>query len=299
MRRLLSVLWDPHQRLWNDTLVGIITRALPVKLLWWPVVLAIVFLDTVFLWIRALVRRAKKVGIGSLFTMTKAPRGTPILYFDLGTHKEAEELTLMANSILPQRCDNYVAFGFEASVEFFEHVWQKFGVIDNVNLVNAGLCKTVPSDGKIKLYKDSGGDGVGSSMYRDALGEYEEVQALRFSDWVRSNNLDLKKSVCLLRMNIEGSEVDVIEDLVDSGLAEHVDGYFGMWDDMSKIDRIRDDEFRALLARHRIDPFTFNQRDLKSAFRLAPVKYDIGTAIQAGVKRLAHMEMKTIDAGTS
>jgi len=279
-------------------LVSIITRALPFKILRWPVILAVVFLDTLFLWVRALARRVKKVGIGSLFTKTRAPKGTSILYFDLGTHKRAEELSLIVNTILPRFCDQFEAFGFEASVEFFKQSRQRLGEKDNVKLVNAALCKKLPSDGKIKLYKDSG-DGVGSSVYRDTFGEYEEVQALRFSDWVRSNNIDLETSVCLLRMNIEGSEVDVIEDLVESGLAEYIDGYFGMWDDMSKIDEDRDDEFRTLLRKNRIHPFTFNQRDLKSAFRLSPIKYDIGTAIQAGVNRTARLQMKTIDTGIS
>ena len=36
-------------------------------------------------------------------------------------------------------------------------------------------------------------------------------------------------------------------DLVNSGLAGYIDGYYGMWDDISKIDKQRDDAFRAFL----------------------------------------------------
>ena len=91
-------------------------------------------------------------------------------------------------------------------------------------------------------------------------------------------------------MNIEGSEVDVIQDLVESGLAKHIDGYFGMWDDMSKINQKKDDEFRLFLRNHHIHPFTFNERDFMAPLRVKAIRYDIATAIRAGGNRLASSE---------
>jgi hypothetical protein len=88
-------------------------------------------------------------------------------------------------------------------------------------------------------------------------------------------------------MNIEGAEVDVISDLVESGLAKYIDGYFGMWDDMSKIDQTRDDEFRGFLTKNHIRPFTFNGRDFEApAFRMKAIRYDVVTAIRIGAKRI-------------
>jgi len=123
-------------------------------------------------------------------------------------------------------------------------------------------------------------------MYRHDLAEYEEVEAMRFSDWLRENDLDMDKRVCLLRMNIEGAEFDVISDLVDSGLAKHIDGYFGMWDDASRIDKRRDDEFCAFLARHHISSLTFNGRDLRFGFRMRCIEYDMNAALMAGLRRI-------------
>ena len=126
----------------------------------------------------------------------------------------------MIDTILPSLCDSYRAYGFEASKEFFDDAAQALRAKNNVNLINAALCMAVPEDGKNKLYKGPG-EGLGSSVYRNNFDDYEEVRALRFSDWVNSMNLHLGSNICLLRMNIEGSEVDVIKDIVANGLSEH------------------------------------------------------------------------------
>jgi len=109
---------------------------------------------------------------------------------------------------------------------------------------------------------------------------------MRFSDWLRDNRLTLRASICLLRMNIEGAEFDVIQDLVDHGLAGFIDGYYGMWDDTSKIDARRGEELRALLVANNIAPFTFNGRDLRVAARKKCIEYDDVTSIQAGLRRI-------------
>jgi hypothetical protein len=86
-------------------------------------------------------------------------------------------------------------------------------------------------------------------------------------------------------MNIEGAELDVIRDLVESGEAGVVDGWFGMWDYVAKIDPERDRVFRALLADAGISPFTFNGRDFLFRPRLACIEYDIHTSILGAMRR--------------
>jgi FkbM family methyltransferase len=216
----------------------------------------------------------------------------------LGIHKKAEELCLMVDRILPSLCDVYKVYGFEASTEYFDYAKQNLCAKDSIKLINAALCKTAPEGGKIKLYKQPG-KGLGSSVYKDAFDKYEEVPALRFSNWVENLGLELENNICLLRMNIEGSEFDVIADIVESGLADHIDGYFGMWDDLSKIDKKTDDEFRAFLKSNRIYPFTFNGRDLRFKSRVHCIQYDIGTAVQVAVKKLKCLEAKSVDGVTS
>lgn len=47
--------------------------------------------------------------------------------------------------------------------------------------------------------------------------------------------------------SMEGAEADVMEDLIAYDLLKYFDGFYGMWDDVSKIDQEKDRVFRGLL----------------------------------------------------
>jgi len=94
----------------------------------------------------------------------------------------------------------------------------------------------------------------------------------------------------ILRMNIEGAELFVVEDLIAAGMTKMIAGYYGMWDDLSKIDVRRDREFRRLLRMHSIATLTFNDRDSEVPLRLSAIRYDIVTSLIAGTR--AHVTGK-------
>ncbi|TFG24458.1 MAG: hypothetical protein EU529_04155 [Promethearchaeota archaeon] len=287
---LVWLLWHPHQGFWNWDLFRIIKKIFTLKLIYKLVCGMIILIDTIILFVRVLYRRVSKVGLlKTLFFTQTVPNGISILYFDLGTHKDAKELSLMVNKILPRICESYEAYGFEAIQEYFLQAQKKFVNKKNVTIIQAALCYVIPNNGKVKLYKGTG-DGLGSSIYRTDYIEYEEVEAIRFSDWLREKNFIFKNRICLLRMNIEGSEYDVIMDLVNNGFAKHIDGYYGMWDDLSKIDIQRYEEFRDFLAKNQIFPFTFNGRDFLFPLRLRCIEYDIRTSVQATLRKIKKFE---------
>ena len=272
-----TILWHPHQGLWNTRLLRTIRVWLPIAILRKAVVVAIVLLDTCLLFFRALARRTAAVGIKRLFVKPNIPSGIGIVYFDLGTHRSAEELELMIDVVLPKLGAAFTAYGFEASTESVKVVQSKFDMRNDVTVIHAALCYNVPPEGKVRLYKDDS-EGIGDSLYRKGA-DYIEVDAMRLSSWIQENGIDLQENLCLLRMNIEGAEYDVIRDLVESGQADRIDGYYGMWDDLSKIDPVRDSEFREYLAKHAINSFTFNKRDLKVPLRSNIIAYDIETSV--------------------
>src|SRR5438034_4671037 len=102
----------------------------------------------------------------------------------------------------------------------------------------------------------------------------------------REKDISLEDRICLLRMNIEGAEFDVLQDLVESGLATNVDGYYGMWVDVSKINVKRDAEFREFLSTNGISSMTFNGRDVRWRFRMKCIEYDMNTSVMVGSRRL-------------
>jgi FkbM family methyltransferase len=256
--------------------------------------------DTALLCARVLLRRTRRLGLGGLFRVRKAPPAVQVLYFDLGTHKQARELAFMVEVVLPRVASRIEAYGFEASPKFFEHAQKQFAGRTNVRLFNKAVVHRVPEGGKVTLYEPSG-EGLAASLYRTNYRGQEEVDAVRFTDWLRESGLDLRNSICMLRMNIEGSECDVIADLAERGLTGDFDGYYGLWDDMSKIDMNRDREFRRLLAARHIRPLTFNGRDMDVGLRRGCIAYDVRTSVEAALRRLerASSEQRASGRGAS
>ena len=278
------MLWHPHQRLWNGGLVGVIERTIPVEAINRPIRGVVMLIDTCFLFARAVARRLSLLGLRSIFAKARVRDGARVLYVDVGTHKDGAELALMTDAILPSMCHDFDAFGFEASEASFRQVTNKFLAKQGVSVFHKALCNATPPQGKIRLYHDARG-GLGDSLYRPS-DSYEEVEAVRLSDWLRERSIALEDRICLLRMNIEGAEYDVLQDLVENGLAPHIDGYYGLWDDISKTDIPRDTEFRAFLSRHHIRSFTFNGRDVRWGVRRKCIEYDLNTSVLAGLRKL-------------
>lgn len=241
--------------------------------------MAIVQLDTLILVVRAFARRVSLLGVSQLFARARGPDQFSVLYLDLGTPKQGAELKWMAERVLPRLAANFEAIGFEANNESYGFVSEHIPDSGSVRVIHAALCHILPEDGKVRLHKDTQG-GLGDSLYRETA-SYDEVEALRLSDFLREHDALSGRRIILLRMNIEGAEFDVIKDLVDSGLASRIDGYFGMWDDLSKIDLQRDEEFRAFLEENRIVTFPFNGRDMGSSARKACIAYHVHTQVLA------------------
>ncbi|HAC62796.1 MAG TPA: hypothetical protein DCF68_04495 [Cyanothece sp. UBA12306] len=285
----------PHQGLYNKNIRGKI-RGIFAKSTAEPIIKFIFYLDTLLLFIRVFFKRINLLGLGATIKLAvpdfsaknndKTSQKIKLLYFDLGTHKNADELYWMAHKILPSLGYQYQAYGFEAFPKFFEEAQKRFGEIGNVTFINKALCLSPPPNGKLKFYISPVGDGVGNSIYKDQFQNYEEVDAVKFSDWLRKEGINLEDSICLLRMNIEGAEFDVISDLIESELTQYIDGYFGSWDDVSKIDLQKDELFRSLLKANHIDKIPFHVGDIVSPFRCNAIKYHIITCVEYGRQKI-------------
>ncbi len=173
-------------------------------------------------------------------------------------------------------------FAFEASRASFLSAEAALADISNLRLHHLALVGPDHSGDSVRLYK-GGGDGRGSSLLVGRGDDYEVVAAQRLSEVLASEWL--RDAAVVLRMNIEGAEPLVIDDLVQSGAYTHIDGYYGMWDDLSKMDPSADDQFRHMLRSYRISPVTFNERDLAFRLRRRAIRVDIETAIRSGLRR--------------
>jgi hypothetical protein len=262
--------WHPHEKLWNWRLVNIVRRLLGRRAGTF-VINAIVAVDSVILAARVISRRARHS------RGTRHSRGAPsrsVLYLDCGLHKTGAQVRC-AHDWFAGSCDLRIV-GFEASGAHFRDAVSALADLPEVELHQVALVGPQHEGDTVALYR-SGTNGAADSLFAQRGREYDLVPADRLSNIVADYPLD--EMTVILRMNIEGAEQFVIDDLVEAGV--RIDGYYGMWDDLSKIDPQADDRFRARLHACGIAHLTFNDRDLRYRLRRWAIRYDMETTIRA------------------
>lgn len=289
----LGVFWHPYQRLWNRRLIGALHRRIRPRWLAAFAVRLVVGADTALLACRIFARRVRLLGVSALVARHRPPLPVRVVYLDLGTHAEPHELKF-AHALLQRQCRELTVFAFEANAESCRAAQEAVAGLDRVHILHRAVCAEVPDSGFVTLYSHAlpggrGPSGRSDSIYRpSAVGT--EVPAVRLSTWLRDQGQAGGDRVLLLRMNIEGAEFDVLRDLVDAALARSIDGYYGLWDDLSKFDAERDREFRRFTASHGIRSCTFNSRDLRWPWRRRLIAYDLRTSLHVGARRLRRVD---------
>ena len=199
-----------------------------------------------------------------------------INYFDLGTHEKAQELKWVSNKILSKLPNPYKIFAFEANPKTFNLAKNNISKIDNLEFKNLALVNKAPKSGLVKLYMSD--DGLGDSIHW-ASDLHIDVEAKKLSDVIKNEGIRLVESINIIRMNIEGSEYDVIEDLIETDLIKYFDGFYGMWDDVFKQDKGKYIKFQKILKEIDVYPFPFNGRDMRFPNRKRLIKRSLKNSI--------------------
>lgn len=179
---LYWVLWHPHQRLWNWTLFKIIRKVIFIKPLANFILKCIVKLDTFLLSIR-LKLNPKNVNLRGYSPQKQ------INYFDLGTHKFANELNWTNDNIFIELPNPKNIFAFEANPESYKIATNNVSSIKNLKFFNIALVNNKPESGHIRLYMS--GNGYSDSIYRAEFKSFVDVPAKRLSEVIDSLNIRL------------------------------------------------------------------------------------------------------------
>lgn len=248
------VLWHPHQRIWNSSLFFVLKSLVSNKRLVEKIKERVITLDTFILGLslKLMPRNVNRRGYSSQ---------KQINYFDFGTYLQAEELNWANQEVLSKLPNPKNIYAFEANPQSYRVAVNNVKSIAQLSFFNLALVNKVPESGLVRLYTSK--KGLGDSIYRAEKGSFVEVPAVRLSDFIREHNIPIHNSINIIRMNIEGCEFDVMKDLAENDLVKYFDGFYGMWDDVGKIDYEKDKEFRKLLKRLNVHPFPFNGRDMK------------------------------------
>lgn len=270
------VLWHPHQRLWNWRLEGMARRVGRPLGLARVLVAALIRVDSLVLLLGIVARRVVRHGPRQALRLVE-PSTRRVLYVDCGVHKRGKQLRFVADA-LGDRCD-LALVGVEASAEHHRDALAALADLEHLDLRQVALVGPDHDLAPVRLYRGDHG-GKADSLYVET-DRYETVPAARLSEILRRDYGEcLGDAAVLVRMNIEGSEPDVIDDLVRSGVHRHVDGWFGMWDDVSKQDPDRDRRFRRTLREAGIRSVTFNDRDLGTPWRRRAIRLALDDALR-------------------
>ena len=174
-------------------------------------------------------------------------------YFDLGLYRGVE-LGWMVNQILPSLgVDEFGVYGLEASAPYANNLAKLYAKNPHVSIDHVAI---TGKEEKIRLYHSPNmlGHSIYSTKNNVLQDRFEEVGGMRFSQWIKKNNIDLKSSFNIMKVNIEGAEWPLFKDLVENDLAKYFDIFCGAGHDVEKIGELQSviDEYYSLLRENNI-----------------------------------------------
>ena len=143
-----------------------------------------------------------------------------INYIDLGIHL-GQEIDLFLEQFKDEiDCDINI-FGVEANKQLFEAMENKYKNIKNIKLFNLAINE---KNGPVDFYI-ANNELLGSSVFsskRNVSNECYSVEGITFNDFIKNNVPDFENSYNIIKMNIEGGEIFVYEDIVKYDLFKNI-----------------------------------------------------------------------------
>jgi hypothetical protein len=215
----------------------------------------------------------------------KAPHR--VNYFDLGLHSGLELRYVVTQILTPaanKKLIDFQAYGFEAceaAVLFVKHQLQlkpnSKESYDSTTIIHKAISNT---QDKIKLYytdREKQPEGAGNSIFRtknNVTDKYEEVQGVIFSKWLKENVPNYDKHFNILKVNIEGAEWHLFNDMVDNDILQHFPVILGSGHDVDKVSELDSDKYWKLIKDNNINihRFTVGYHPEKNADILRLIK---------------------------
>jgi FkbM family methyltransferase len=159
-------------------------------------------------------------------------------YYDFGLFQGVETAWMIKNVFPALGIANYHIYGFEACKQYANRLKSDYYGNEHVTIINKAI---VDKPGPVKLYYAN--NNVGHSVFatkKNVSTVYEEVEGIKFSEWIKENVKDYKEAFNIIKVNIEGAEWYLFNDLVDSGVHEAIDIYCGQGHDVEKITELEE-----------------------------------------------------------
>ena len=145
-----------------------------------------------------------------------------INYIDIGIWKYPDEIEMIRSDIfnLFENIELKI-YGIEAYPKFAENAKNIYEGKKNIKISNIAISN---KKGIEKLYISS--NGIGNSIFKTKnnvdQNKYLEVNSDTLSNYIQENQIDLKNATCnILKVNIEGAELYLWEDLIKNNLHDY------------------------------------------------------------------------------
>ena len=198
--------------------------------------------------------------INILSSIRKKPR---VNYFDLGLHTGLELKYILTHILMPhKKVINFKTYGFEASKKFALRLEEQCHPRSELNttIIHKAISNT---EDKIKLYRvnlEMQPSEVGNSIFRtknNVTDEYEEAEGIIFSKWLKENVPDYEEHFNILKVNIEGAEWHLFNDMVDNDMLQYFPVILGAGHDVDKVSELDSDKYWKLINDNNINIHRF------------------------------------------
>lgn len=157
-----------------------------------------------------------------------------ITYFDLGVWK-GYEIDIFLDIARELNLD-YKIIGLEADPVLFHDLFLKYRDNKNIIILNAAVSKEV----RIEKVYQCPEEGIGNSIFPTKNNvdpaKYHSVLGIKFSSLLNAENLG---DINILRFNIEGAELYLMEDIINDHKENRIDIFCGSTPDIEKVESIR------------------------------------------------------------
>lgn len=175
-------------------------------------------------------------------------------YFDLGLF-DGEEINMFLNDIKDFKVDINI-YGFEANPIFCKKITERYKQNNKVKIYNLAISD---KNEKIKLYLEKTGQGNSIFKTKNNVNpnNFFVVDGISFVWWLVNNVPNYKKDVNIIRFNIEGAELLLINDMVKNGVIKYFDLFLGshVGVDIKKVGEIKNkyNEYLKILEKNNIN----------------------------------------------
>lgn len=149
-----------------------------------------------------------------------------INYFDLGMF-DGKEIDMFITEVSSDY--DYNVYGFEAHPKYHQKIKDRFKDNGRIQCFNYAITDKANSNQKLKLYMEPTGHGnsIFSTKNNIDINNCVEVNSISFVNWVKENIPDYKNCYNILRFNIEGAELFLINDIIENDFNKHINLYLG------------------------------------------------------------------------